>query len=110
MFSILDGWRAEHGAEAGSLAFHEFAEDGLITAKESPASERTIRTAEVARVLGVSVRAIRSWADSGKINCYRTLGGHRLFPLSEVERVVCELYGTDGATRIAALRVNEMEA
>jgi excisionase family DNA binding protein len=53
--------------------------------------EPTLRTAEVARLLGVSPRAIRLWADAGRIECYRTLGGHRLFPASEVTRVVAEL-------------------
>lgn len=58
-----------------------------------PAAERNLKTAEVARVLGVSVRAVRAWADAGKIACYRTFGGHRLFPLSEVERVRGLLFG-----------------
>ena len=60
--------------------------------------EPTMRTAEVARALGVSPRAIRIWADAGKIQCYRTFGGHRLFPLSEVRRVIDELRGTRPAT------------
>ena len=56
--------------------------------------EPTLRTAEVARALGVSARAVRIWADAGKISCYRTFGGHRLFPVSEVRRVLDELRGT----------------
>jgi excisionase family DNA binding protein len=60
--------------------------------------EPTMRTAEVARALGVSPRAIRIWADAGKIQCYRTFGGHRLFPMSEVRRVIDELRGTRPAT------------
>lgn len=59
--------------------------------------EPTMRTAEVARALGVSPRAVRIWADAGKIQCYRTFGGHRLFPTSEVRRVIDELRGTKPA-------------
>lgn len=65
--------------------------DGLF-----PQPEQTLRTAEVARALGVSARAVRAWADAGKINCFRTFGGHRLFPLSEVSRVLQELRGVNG--------------
>jgi excisionase family DNA binding protein len=60
-----------------------------------PRAEPTYRTAEVARALGVSPRAIRVWADAGKISCYRTFGGHRLFPISEVRRVLEQLRSND---------------
>jgi excisionase family DNA binding protein len=63
-----------------------------------PRAEPTFRTAEVARALGVSPRAIRVWADAGKITCYRTFGGHRLFPASEVRRVLDQLRSNSGAT------------
>ena len=55
---------------------------------EMPSMEPALRTAEVAKVLGVSARAVRTWADEGKIACYRTFGGHRLFAVSEVNRVL----------------------
>lgn len=58
-----------------------------------PDPEPALRTAEVARVLGVSARAVRTWADEGKIACYRTFGGHRLFALSEVRRVLASWGG-----------------
>lgn len=53
-----------------------------------PVAEPALRTAEVAKALGVSPRAVRNWADEGKIACYRTFGGHRLFAVSEVRRVL----------------------
>lgn len=49
-----------------------------------PGDEPYFRTGEVATLLRVSVRAIRSWADEGKLQCVRTAGGHRLFPASTV--------------------------
>jgi excisionase family DNA binding protein len=66
---------------------------------EIPSAEPTLRTAEVARVLGVSPRAVRAWADAGRITCYRTFGGHRLFPVSEVRRVLAKLRGEAGPGR-----------
>ena len=60
---------------------------------DAPHAEPSLRTAEVARALGVSPRAIRTWADEGKIACYRTFGGHRLFTASEVRRVLASWGG-----------------
>jgi len=59
-----------------------------LAAAEMPTAEPALRTAEVAKALGVSARAVRTWADEGKIACYRTFGGHRLFAVSEVRRVL----------------------
>jgi excisionase family DNA binding protein len=42
------------------------------------------RTGEVATILRVSPRAVRAWADSGRIACERREGGHRLFPAAAV--------------------------
>jgi excisionase family DNA binding protein len=64
---------------------------------EFPHQEPSLRTAEVARALGVSARAIRTWADEGKIACYRTFGGHRLFTASEVRRVLASWGGASTA-------------
>lgn len=50
----------------------------------NPGDEPYFRTGEVATILRVSVRAVRSWADEGKLDCVRTEGGHRLFPASTV--------------------------
>lgn len=47
--------------------------------------EHYFRTSEVATILRVSVRAVRSWADAGKLPCTRTDGGHRLYPANGVK-------------------------
>jgi excisionase family DNA binding protein len=62
--------------------------------------EPSLRTAEVARALGVSARAVRTWADEGKISCWRTFGGHRLFAVSEVCRVLAS-WGRSGMAAVA---------
>lgn len=59
-----------------------------LSRMDMPTPEPALRTAEVAKALGVSARAVRTWADEGKIACYRTFGGHRLFSVSEVRRVL----------------------
>lgn len=53
---------------------------------------RTLTTSEAAALLGVSVPTIRAWADSGRVPCHRTAGGHRRF---EVEELADWLRGAD---------------
>ncbi len=45
-----------------------------------------IRTAEAARLLGVSQNTLRLWADSGKLKVHRNpANGYRLFKRSELQ-------------------------
>jgi excisionase family DNA binding protein len=48
---------------------------------------RLLTSAEAARRLGVSVSAVKRWADDGTLQSERTAGGHRRFHASEVERL-----------------------
>lgn len=61
---------------------HELFEDGIMT------------PAEVCRLFQVTSRTVTSWADSGRLAYFRTVGGHRRFSESQVLRV---LNGTDQA-------------
>jgi excisionase family DNA binding protein len=45
---------------------------------------------EVARQLGVSIGTVRNWERDGRINSFRTPGGQRRFPMSELERIMQE--------------------
>lgn len=47
--------------------------------------ERYIKTAEVAEILRVSPKTVSRWAKDGKLPHLITLGGHRRFPLGEIE-------------------------
>ena len=47
--------------------------------------ERYIKTAEVAEILRVSPKTVSRWAKDGKLPHLITLGGHRRFPLSDIE-------------------------
>lgn len=50
-----------------------------------------IRTAEAARILGVSTKTVSRWARSGKIPHVVTLGGHRRFPADAVRNMAREM-------------------
>ena len=45
---------------------------------------RTLTTGEAAALIGVSVPTLRLWADSGRVPCHRTAGGHRRFEVEEL--------------------------
>lgn len=46
-----------------------------------------VRTAEAARILGVSTKTVSRWARAGKLPHVVTLGGHRRFPLGAVREL-----------------------
>jgi excisionase family DNA binding protein len=52
-------------------------------------------TRELARLCGVNESTIKRWADSGKLTCVKTPGGHRKFRLREVLAFLNE-YGFEG--------------
>ena len=43
---------------------------------------------EVARRLGVCRCTIRKWTNDGRLPCIRTLGGHRRFRVSDIDRIL----------------------
>lgn len=49
-----------------------------------------LRPEEVAELFGVDTKTIARWADEGKLSSTRTLGGHRRFRKSEVERLLAD--------------------
>ena len=57
---------------------------------EAGQSDCYLKPAEVARLLHVSPQTVARWANEGKIRCDVTLGGHRRFPQSEVDRLLRE--------------------
>ncbi len=50
------------------------------------ASESLLKTQQVAKALGVSVSTVKRWVDSGSLMAVRTLGKHRLVPITEAIR------------------------
>ena len=55
-------------------------------------SEDFLRVGEVAALLHVSRQTVSRWAADGKLAYVRTVGGHRRFPRSEVERLRRQLH------------------
>ena len=55
--------------------------------------EKFLRTSDVARMLHVSPKTVSRWAKEGRLPHLSTLGGHRRFPASEIERLMAELTG-----------------
>ena len=43
-----------------------------------------LNSEEAAKVLGVNVSSIKRWTDEGKLECIRTVGGHRKFLMNHL--------------------------
>jgi len=56
-------------------------------AKSFPEPEPMLTLKEAAERLGVHPATLRRWADRGDVDVRLTAGGHRRFPLSEIERL-----------------------
>ncbi len=51
-------------------------------------SEELLTPGEVARMFGVDPKTVSRWADAGKLDALRTLGGHRRYRVGEVEALL----------------------
>jgi excisionase family DNA binding protein len=49
-----------------------------------PSDIHFLNSEEAAKVLGVNVSSIKRWTDEGKLECIRTLGGHRKFQMNHL--------------------------
>lgn len=63
---------------------------GDMTDSNTYLSQVALPIGEVARLTGVTVPTVRNWDRTGKIKSFRTAGGQRRFPMSEVERIRAE--------------------
>ncbi len=64
---------------------------------------RLYSTADIARMLCVDASTVKRWADSGKIQCYRTIGRHRRFTLKQVQEFIASYHLEGIASRFALL-------
>ena len=81
MGSIVPSARTASLRGAVMTALHDA---GFRTSQYSNLAEPLLTTGQVAAVLRINDRTVRSWADAGKLDAIRTFGGRRLFPLSTV--------------------------
>lgn len=52
--------------------------------------EDSISTREAGELLGVSLRTVQLWVESGALNAWKTAGGHRRILRTSVEKVLAE--------------------
>lgn len=52
--------------------------------------EELLTPSEVAKMFRVNPKTVTRWARSGRISAIRTLGGHRRFRASEIEKFLAE--------------------
>lgn len=62
--------------------------NSIISSNAKDGKESYITTRDAAGMLGVTVRTIQNWVDSGKLFAKITMGGHRRLLLSEVEALM----------------------
>lgn len=49
-----------------------------------------VTTHEAARILGVAVRTVQLWAEGGRLECWKTEGGHRRISRESVMRMLAD--------------------
>ena len=62
-----------------------------------PSGERLLTPSEVAKMFRVDPKTVTRWAKAGKLSSIRTLGGHRRYRASEVERLLKGMQEDDGS-------------
>lgn len=62
--------------------------DSRVIPAGEPHAEYTLGVPEVAGILGVDPKTIRVWADTGRLHCWRTPGGHRRFRRADVDALL----------------------
>jgi PAS domain S-box-containing protein/excisionase family DNA binding protein len=91
---LLPGWPpATSGIDIGVAAAAEGRGDALAPARAPHADEHegfTVTLYEAAQLLNISGSTLRRWADSGRLACARTSGGHRRFRLADLHRLRTE--------------------
>ena len=63
------------------------------------------RISAAALLLGICTKTIRRWDAAGKIECKRTLGGHRRISLIEIERLLTPTSNTQNSQADAAVAI-----
>ncbi len=53
-----------------------------------PDEKTLFSTADIARLLNVDASTVKRWADSGRLECFRTIGGHRRFSVQQIQAFV----------------------
>lgn len=60
---------------------------------KTAANDQLMTTREVGKVLGVAVRTVQLWVESGVLPAWRTAGGHRRIPRAAVDKLMQDRTG-----------------
>lgn len=63
----------------------------MATNDDLETPDRLLTPSEVAQMFRVNPKTVTRWARAGKLTAIRTLGGHRRFRASEIERCLREM-------------------
>ena len=63
--------------------------------------EKLLTISEAAEILGVTMQTLRKWDKDGKLTPTHTLGGHRRYKQTDVDRIVAGM--TDGPVKTVEL-------
>lgn len=58
-----------------------------MNARHVQQRQEALAIGEAARALGVTVETLRRWDRGGRVQSFRTPGGQRRFPMSEIDRL-----------------------
>ena len=50
-------------------------------------AEKPLQPGEVAKIFNCDLATVARWADKGKLESFRTAGGHRRFPVDSVKNL-----------------------
>jgi len=76
----------------------EETERALSQIDEPSVPDALLTPSEVAQLFRVNPKTVTRWARAGKLTAIRTLGGHRRFRASEIQRCLEEMSHEPGTT------------
>src|SRR5579875_2652557 len=79
------------GAPLPALGGSTRPEEATLKMLEQKQVEELLTPAEVAALFRVNPKTVTRWARAGKITAIRTLGGHRRFRASEIQRCMAQM-------------------
>ena len=72
----------------------------------TPERKKLYSTADIARLLSIDTSTVKRWADSGRLQCYKTIGGHRRFSTQQIQEFISTYHLEGIAAASPALREN----